>query len=66
MHRIGQTREVKVHRLLMKDTIEERMLEMHQQKKMLFDATLSAEEKKTEQIRMFTRLVFGDKLENAA
>ena len=40
-HRIGQTREVTVYRMIMKDTIEEKILELQESKKDLADAILS-------------------------
>jgi len=39
-HRIGQTRPVVVHRLVARDTVEERILELHARKRLLFDAAL--------------------------
>lgn len=39
-HRIGQEHEVKVIRLLMKDSVEEKMLVLKQKKKELFDAIM--------------------------
>ena len=42
-HRIGQTNIVSVYRLIMKDTIEERILEMQNQKKDLAEGTLSGD-----------------------
>lgn len=42
-HRIGQTNVVSVYRLIMKDTIEERIIEMQNQKKDLADSILSSD-----------------------
>lgn len=42
-HRIGQTRAVTVYRLIAKDTIEERILRLQENKKELADAILSGE-----------------------
>lgn len=42
-HRIGQTKQVSVFRLIMKDTIEEKILKMQETKKDLSDAILSGE-----------------------
>lgn len=43
-HRIGQTRQVFAYRLIAKDTVEERVLELQQSKRKLADAILSADE----------------------
>ena len=42
-HRIGQTNVVSVYRLIMKETIEERILEMQNQKKDLAEGILSGD-----------------------
>ncbi|MEO7190355.1 MAG: DEAD/DEAH box helicase [Vicinamibacterales bacterium] len=42
-HRIGQTREVFAYRLIAKDTIEEKVLQLQQSKRELADAVLSAD-----------------------
>lgn len=42
-HRIGQTNVVSVYRLIMKDTIEERIIEMQNQKKDLAEGILSGD-----------------------
>ncbi|MCD7746331.1 MAG: DEAD/DEAH box helicase [Lachnospiraceae bacterium] len=42
-HRIGQTRQVTVYRLIMKGTIEERILRLQEEKKDLADQVLSGE-----------------------
>jgi SNF2 family DNA or RNA helicase len=39
-HRIGQTRPVVVHRLVARETVEERILELHARKRALFQAAL--------------------------
>ncbi len=39
-HRIGQTRPVVVHRLIARDTVEERILELHARKRALSDVAL--------------------------
>jgi SNF2 family DNA or RNA helicase len=41
-HRIGQTREVFAYRLIAKDTVEEKVLELQQSKRALADAVLEA------------------------
>ncbi len=43
-HRIGQTREVSVFKLIAKDTIEEKILELQEAKQELADAILSGEQ----------------------
>ena len=40
-HRIGQTRPVLVHRLVARDTVEERILALQQRKRALADVTLA-------------------------
>ena len=40
-HRIGQTRPVLVHRLVARDTVEERILALHQHKRALADVALA-------------------------
>ena len=42
-HRIGQTKVVTVYRLILKDTIEDRILELQEQKRALAEDLLSAE-----------------------
>jgi SNF2 family DNA or RNA helicase len=39
-HRIGQTRPVVVHRVVARDTVEERILQLQQHKRVLADAAL--------------------------
>lgn len=46
-HRIGQTRPVVVHRLIARDTVEERILELHARKRSLSDAALLGDERGT-------------------
>ena len=41
-HRIGQERPVTVYRLITEETIEERIVELHREKRELADALLSA------------------------
>ena len=43
-HRIGQTRPVFAYRLIAKDTVEEKVLELQQRKRKLADAILSADD----------------------
>jgi SNF2 family DNA or RNA helicase len=43
-HRIGQTREVTVYRLIMKGTVEESILQMQQRKQQLGDSVLGGSE----------------------
>ena len=42
-HRIGQTRQVTVYRLILKDTIEERIMELQDAKKDLAEAIIEGE-----------------------
>lgn len=42
-HRMGQTRRVTVYKLMMKDTVEEKIMEMQESKKQLADDILQAE-----------------------
>ena len=42
-HRIGQTRRVFAYRLIAKDTVEERVLELQQRKRELADAIITAD-----------------------
>lgn len=39
-HRIGQQREVKVHRILVKETVEDRILELQEKKRQLVESAL--------------------------
>jgi SNF2 family DNA or RNA helicase len=43
-HRIGQTRPVTVYRLITKGTVEERIVELHQDKRALADSILDGGE----------------------
>ena len=40
VHRIGQTKKVNVYRILMKDSIEERISEMHAKKRLVADQVM--------------------------
>jgi SNF2 family DNA or RNA helicase len=42
-HRIGQTRQVFAYRLIAKDTVEEKVLQLQQGKKDLADAIITAD-----------------------
>ena len=42
-HRIGQTKKVTVYRIIAKDTIEEKILQLQETKKELADSVLSGE-----------------------
>lgn len=39
-HRIGQTRPVKVHRILVKETVEDRIIELQEKKRALISEAL--------------------------
>jgi SNF2 family DNA or RNA helicase len=59
IHRIGQKKNVEVVRFICKETIEERIIELHQQKKDLFDSTVTynQEERKNQNIENFKYLM---------
>lgn len=40
VHRIGQTKEVQVHRLVIDQTVEQRILDLQERKKKMADASL--------------------------
>jgi SNF2 family DNA or RNA helicase len=42
-HRIGQTRQVFAYRLIAKDTVEEKVLQLQESKRELADAIINAE-----------------------
>ena len=46
VHRIGQTKDVFVTRLICNKSIEQRVLQLHERKKQLFDNTISPDQKK--------------------
>jgi SNF2 family DNA or RNA helicase len=46
-HRIGQQREVKVHRILVKETIEDRILSLQENKRKLVEAALDEGQSKS-------------------
>jgi superfamily II DNA or RNA helicase len=50
-HRIGQTRHVFAYRLIARDTVEERVLELQRQKRGLADAILSADSRLLRDLR---------------
>ncbi|KAK3330570.1 SNF2 family N-terminal domain-containing protein [Apodospora peruviana] len=45
-HRIGQQREVQIHRILIKETVEDRIIELQERKRELVDAALDEGESK--------------------
>ena len=45
-HRIGQTRPVFAYRIIMRDTVEEKMLELHARKRGLVEALLTEDNAK--------------------
>ena len=49
-HRIGQTKTVAVYRLIAKDTIEEKIMDIQENKKDLADAILSGEQQSLGQL----------------
>ena len=62
-HRIGQKKKVEVIRFICKDSIEERMIELHKAKKELFNQTINMEncdrtmDKKKQNIEYFKYLM---------
>jgi len=50
-HRIGQTRHVFAYRLIARDTVEERVLELQGQKRGLADAILNADSRLLRDLR---------------
>lgn len=52
VHRIGQKREVTVMKFVMKDTVEERIVELQKQKKALAQGTLGMSKKDMKKIRL--------------
>jgi len=46
-HRIGQQRDVKVHRILVQDTVEDRIVELQEKKRDLVDTALSEDASKS-------------------
>ncbi|KAF2684131.1 DNA repair protein rad5 [Lentithecium fluviatile CBS 122367] len=49
VHRLGQTREVEIKRFIMKDSFEEKMLELQRKKKELADITMARDKTTKEQ-----------------
>lgn len=49
VHRLGQTREVTIKRFIMKDSFEEKMLDLQRKKKALADLTMAREKSSKEQ-----------------
>jgi len=61
VHRIGQTKTVYVTRFVVKDTIEERILELQEKKKMLSQGALGMKKNELRQIRIDElKLLFRD------
>lgn len=61
VHRLGQTRPVHVTRFVVKGTIEERILELQERKKILAQGALGVNSKELRQIRIDElRLLFRD------
>lgn len=59
VHRIGQKKNVEIIRFICRQTVEERIIELHQHKKQLFDSTISRnqEEKKAMNLENFKYLM---------
>jgi SNF2 family DNA or RNA helicase len=59
VHRIGQKKDVEVVRFICRETIEERIIELHEQKKDLFNSTitLNQEDRKNLNIENFKYLM---------
>ncbi len=59
-HRIGQTRPVMIYKLVARDTAEERILELQERKRALFEAAVDANRLRVEQLtREDLEAVFG-------
>ena len=56
VHRIGQTRPVRVYRLVMKDSIEERLIKMQNMKSALGKGTMTKLSKQEESLAKVTSL----------
>ena len=59
VHRIGQKNKVEVVRFICRETIEERIIDLHQQKRDLFNSTITTNqaEKKAQNIENFKYLM---------
>ncbi|CAD8173135.1 unnamed protein product [Paramecium pentaurelia] len=59
VYRIGQTKETHVYRLICKQTVEERMIKLHDIKKQLFESSIRTEERSNLRMEMFKNIILG-------
>ncbi|KAM3138535.1 hypothetical protein pb186bvf_009287 [Paramecium bursaria] len=59
IYRIGQKKDVFVHRLIIQNTVEERIIKMHQVKQQLFDESMSSENKH-QKVEMLKNIIMNN------
>ncbi|CAD8102728.1 unnamed protein product [Paramecium sonneborni] len=59
VYRIGQNKETHVYRLICKQTVEERMIRLHDVKKQLFESSIRTEERSNLRMEMFKNIILG-------